>query len=217
MAFRVFDARTDIQNLIIHPDIRARFLRMEPGEENVPHSHDLGGEIFLILDGQAEFVIDGHSEVLGPGQLCFAARDEIHTVRCVGDAPMTMYLSVTPHIDPTHTWWDENGAKLPPRYGGSTSAERGARNAETPPPPITDLAAAHSAAAGEASRAAQAAAEAQQAGIEALEEALADGDDAAAKAAVDEMWAALYQSFSATREMAGTWNALAPRAAPDME
>ena len=88
----------------------------------------------MILEGQAEFVIEGHSEVLGPGQLCFADRDEIHIVRCVGDAPMTMYLSVTPHIDPTHTWWDENGAKLPPRYGGSSSAEREALDAETPPP-----------------------------------------------------------------------------------
>ena len=211
MAFRVFDARTDIQNLIIHPDIRARFLRMEPGEENVPHSHDLGGEIFLILDGQAEFVIDGHSEVLGPGQLCFAARDEIHTVRCVGDAPMTMYLSVTPHIDPTHTWWDDSGAKLPPRFGGSTIAEREALDAESPPPPVAGLAANHAAAADEAARAAQAAAEAQSAGARALEQARAQGDDAAAEAAVDDMWAALYQSFSATRAMAASWNALAPR------
>ncbi len=211
MAFRVFDARTDIQNLIIHPDIRARFLRMEPGEENVPHSHDLGGEIFLILDGQAEFVIDGHSEVLGPGQLCFAARDEIHTVRCVGDAPMTMYLSVTPHIDPTHTWWDDSGAKLPPRFGGSTIAEREALDAESPPPPVADLAANHAAAADEAARAAQAAAEAQSAGARALEQARAQGDDAAAEAAVDDMWAALYESFSATRAMAASWNALAPR------
>ena len=211
MAFRVFDARTDIQNLIIQPDIRARFLRMEPGEENVPHTHDLGAEIFLILEGQAEFVIEGHSEVLGPGQLCFADRDEVHIVRCVGDAPMTMYLSVTPHIDPTHTWWDENGAKLPPRYGGSSSAERAAMDAETPSPPIGELTAAHESAATEAANAAQAAHAAQRSGIEALEQALADGNDAAAKAAVDHMWSALYQSFSATREMAGTWNALAPR------
>ena len=211
MAFRVFDARTDIQNLIIQPDIRARFLRMEPGEENVPHTHDLGAEIFLILDGQAEFVIEGHSEVLGPGQLCFADRDEVHIVRCVGDAPMTMYLSVTPHIDPTHTWWDENGAKLPPRYGGSSSAERAAVDAKTAPPPIADLAAAHAAAADEAAQAAQAAAEAQRTGIAALEQALSHGDQSAAEAAVDDMWAALYRSFSANRELAAAWNALAPR------
>ena len=211
MAFRVFDARTDIQNLIVHPDIRARFLRMEPGEENVPHSHDLGAEIFLILEGQAEFVIDGHREVLGPGQLCFADRDEIHTVRCVGDAPMTMYLSVTPHIDPTHTWWDDNGAKQPPRYGGSTRTERQAMDAETLPPPIADLASAHTAAANQAAHAAQAAAETQRTGVAAFEQALAQGDHAAAEAAVDDMWAALYRSFSTTRELAATWNALAPR------
>ena len=98
--FRVFDSRTDIQNLIIRPDIRARFLRMEPGEANVVHSHDLGEEIFLVLEGQAEFEIEGHCEILGPGQLCFAARDELHLVRCVGDQPMTMYLSVTPTLNP---------------------------------------------------------------------------------------------------------------------
>ncbi len=211
MAFRVFDARTDIQNLVIQPDIRARFLRMEPGEENVPHSHDLGAEIFLILEGEAEFVIEGHTAVLGPGQLCFADRDEIHIVRCVGDAPMTMYLSVTPHIDPTHTLWEENGVKAPPRYGGSTSSERAAMDEETPPPPIADLTSAHAAAANEAAQAAQAAAEAQHTGIKALEQALAEGDRAAAEAAVDDMWAALYGSFSANRELAAAWNALAPR------
>ncbi len=211
MAFRVFDSRTDIQNLIVHPDIRARFLQMEPGEENVPHTHDLGAEIFLILEGQAEFVIEGHSEVLGPGQLCFADRDEVHVVRCVGDSTMTMYLSVTPHIDPTHTWWDENGEKLPPRYGGSTTSERAAMDEQTPPPPIADLTAAHAAAADEAARAAQAAAKAQRTGVAALEQALADGDQSAAEAAVDDMWAALYRSFSAKRDLAAAWNALAPR------
>jgi quercetin dioxygenase-like cupin family protein len=211
MAFRVFDSRTDIQNLIIHPDIRARFLQMEPGEENVPHSHDLGAEIFLILEGQAEFVIEGHTEVLGPGQLCFADRDEIHTVRCVGDSTMTMYLSVTPHIDPTHTMWEDSGIKAPPRYGGSTSAERAAMDAQTSPPRIADLTAAHTSAADEAAQAAQAAAEAQRTGAAALEQALADGDQAAAEAVVDDMWSALYRSFSANRELAAAWNALAPR------
>ena len=124
---------------------------------------------------------------------------------------MTMYLSVTPHIDPTHTLWDEDGAKLPPRYGGSTQSEREAMDAESPPPPIADLTSAHAAAADEAAQAAQAAAEAQRTGISALEQALAEGDQAAAQAAVDDMWAALYGSFSANRDLAAAWNALSPR------
>ena len=76
---------------------------------------------------------------------------------------------------------------------------------------IADLTSAHAAAADEAAQAAQAAAEAQRSGVANIEQALATGDQAAAEAAVDDMWAALYRSFSATRKLAGTWNALSPR------
>ena len=83
-------------------------------------------------------------------------------------------------------------------------------DAEAPPPPIGELTAAHESAATEAANASQAAYAAQRAGIEALQQALADGNSADAEAAVDDMWDALYRSFSATRELAGTWNALVP-------
>jgi len=50
MPIRVYDYQHDITNLEVHPEIRARFLRMEPGPAGGLHSHDLGGEIFLVLD-----------------------------------------------------------------------------------------------------------------------------------------------------------------------
>ena len=112
MSIEVFDYRTDVRNVVITPEIRSRFLRMEPGEVAIRHSHDLGHEVFLVLEGQCEFEIEGDRAVLGPGQMCFARRDQMHQVRTVGDVPMTMYLSVTPHIDPTHTMWDERRAKI---------------------------------------------------------------------------------------------------------
>ncbi len=217
MPIQVFDARTDIKNLIIRPDIRARFIRMQPGETAAPHSHDLGEEIFLILEGQAEFELEGERAVLGPGQLCFAARDEIHAVRCAGDAPMTMYISVTPHVEPTHTRWGANGAKLPPQYGGSTRAEREAADADAPPPPLDDLLDAHLAAAEELAQRAREAAAVQSQGADDVRRAVRQGDAAAAAAAVDQMWEALYAAFAASRELAGAWNALAPRAAPDVD
>ena len=34
-------------------------MRMEAGEVAAPHSHDLGHEVFLVLEGSAEFEIDG--------------------------------------------------------------------------------------------------------------------------------------------------------------
>ena len=118
MAFKVFDYRRDIRNLIVTPQIRSRFLKMEPGQYNQRHSHDLGYEMFLILQGKAEFEIEGHKEIVSEGQLCMAEPDEIHGVRnMLSDEPTVMYLSVTPHIAPTHTFWTEDHVeKKPPRF-----------------------------------------------------------------------------------------------------
>src|SRR6266446_6821237 len=134
VALEVFDARTDIRNLFITPEIRSRVMRFQPGEVSHGHTHDLGHEMFVVLAGQAEFTIAGDSGLVGPGQICVARAGEWHEIRIVGDKPMTLYLSVTPHIEPTHTQWDrEGGTQLPYRYGGSTRAERQARTEPAEP------------------------------------------------------------------------------------
>ena len=51
MGFPVYDYRTDVRNVLVTPQIRSRFLKMEPGQSAQLHSHDLGHEIFLILEG----------------------------------------------------------------------------------------------------------------------------------------------------------------------
>ena len=63
MALRVYDYRSDIANLLVTPQIRCRFLKMAVGQFNAGHTHDLGHEIFLILQGRAEFEIDGERAV----------------------------------------------------------------------------------------------------------------------------------------------------------
>src|SRR6266542_2141308 len=130
MALEVFDARTDVRNLFITPEIRSRIMRFEPGDVSHGHTHDLGHEMFVVLAGRAEFTIAGESAIVGPAQICVARAGEWHEIRTLADGPMTLYLSVTPHIEPTHTQWDrEGGTRLPYRYGGSTRAERLARRA----------------------------------------------------------------------------------------
>ena len=125
MALEVFDARTDVRNLFITPEVRSRIMHFRAGEVSQGHTHDLGHEMFVVLDGQAEFTIDGNTAVLGPGQACVARAGQWHEIRALGEGPMTLYLSVTPHVEPTHTQWDrEGGAKLPYRYGAATRAER---------------------------------------------------------------------------------------------
>jgi hypothetical protein len=163
----------------------------------------------LVLAGQCEFEIDGERAVLGPGQMCFARADQLHNVRTVGDEPMSMYLSVTPHVEPTHTHWDEGGNKLPPRYGNSTQAER--LTQAKPNESLAELAERHAAAARTVAQAAAANAEAQVTGAAALERAVAAGDQAAVKAAVDTMWTHLYLTIRSVHALEAVWNELAPR------
>jgi len=210
MPIDVYDYRVDVRNVVVLPEIRARFMRLEPGEIASRHSHDLGQEVFLVLEGQCEFEIEGERAVLGPGQMCFARVDQLHHVRTVGDEPMTMYLSVTPHIEPTHTWWDEQGHKLPPRYGVATERERAA--SPEPTASMAHLVAQQVAAARALAEAAAANARAQEVAGAALQAALAAGDAAAAKAAVDTMWGGIHETFLRAQALATDWNVLAPAA-----
>lgn len=208
----VFDYRTDVRNVFITPEMRSRIMRMEPGTVSPGHTHDLGHEVFLILEGYAEFTIDGETAILGPGQLCFARADQWHEVRCVGDKPMTMYLSVTPHLEPTHTQWDhEGGNKLPFRYGASTRAERIART--EPPEPTETLLTRHLAASHALADAATANAATQEAIAARLRTATDAGDKTDAKAAIDAMWSSIYTTYKALQEMERAWNELSPAVA----
>ncbi len=207
MPFRVFDYRKDITNMLVTPQIRSRFLKMAVGQFNQSHTHDLGHEIFLILQGQAEFDIEGHREVLGPGQMCIALTDEAHTVRNVGDDEVIMYLSVTPHILPTHTYWTAAGEKEPPRFAKSSAYDQATDLSAGASERVTEHLASVTAFVAQAEEAA----ETQRAQVAAFKQALAAGDNAAALKARDAMWDALYPMFKAVHELADAWNTFAHR------
>lgn len=214
MPIEVFDYRRDVKNVFIAPTVRGRFLRMEPGEVGARHSHDLGDELFLVLQGQCEFEIEGDRAVLGPGELCVARVNEHHSVRVVGDEPMTMFLTVTPHIEPTHTFWDDRGSKLPPVYAQSTRAERLATG--DPPGTVADLTQRFLQAANALAAAAATHATVQQTNIPHLEANLAAGG-ADCKQALDDVWNALARIYEPLRDLETTWNALAARVADRLE
>ena len=211
MGFPVYDFRKDIRNILVTPEIRARFLRMELGQVNRGHTHDLGHEIFMILQGQAEFEIDGEKEVLGPGQLCIALTDENHIVRNVGDEPVIMYLSVTPHIQPTHTLWTVEGTKKPPRFVPSTVYDVPA-DETTPTEELVDR---HLEAAEVLVEKVEEAAKVQQEQVAVLKKALALGDKAAVREVRDKMWEALFPMYSQSFNLAQVWNDLTSRLADD--
>ena len=116
MGFRVYDSRSDLGSVFITPEMRSCFSRWEPGKGWAGgHTHDLGHELFLVLEGRAEFDIDGDIKELAPGQFCVALAGQTHYIRVLGDKPVFMYYCVTPHVQPTHTQWTE------PRVGYDTN------------------------------------------------------------------------------------------------
>jgi quercetin dioxygenase-like cupin family protein len=214
LALEVFDSRIDVRNLFITPEIRSRVMRFQPGEVSHGHTHDVGHEMFVVLEGQAEFTIAGESGIVGPGQICVARAGEWHEIRTLADQPMTLYLSVTPHIEPTHTQWDhEGGTQLPYRYGGSTRAERQAGGG--PAAPTDVLLERHLRASTALAKAARDNAEAQEVRAAQLRLALQHADSAATHAAVDEMWRALKNMYASLQEAEQAWNELAPAVAGD--
>lgn len=214
MGFEVYDYRTDIRNILVTSQIRARFLcigvgEVSGGQVGRGHTHDLGHEIFLVLQGRAEFEIDGQREILGPGQMCVALTYQSHTVRNVGDEPVILYLSVTPHIQPTHTTWTEAGTKASPRFNPSTVYD-------VPPDRDTStgkLADRHFQAVEALAATVEAVMDVQREQRTALKRAVADGDSKAALNARDTMWEALYPLFKQVYDLAEAWNALTYRTA----
>jgi quercetin dioxygenase-like cupin family protein len=203
VAIDVFDFRTDTRNVFISPKMRGRFLRHEPGELGPFHSHDIGDELFLILQGQCEFAIDGDRAVLGPGQLCVARAGQKHEVRVVGDEPMIMFLVVAPHIEPTHTFWADDGTRLPEQYNLTTTAEYAESDHSEP---ILELAQAVSTALSQLATDTALAAKMFANQVDAL-----GAGGTIAKAALDESWPALRTMHEQLFAVQGAWNALAQR------
>ena len=204
MGFPVYDFRNPdhITNMLVTPQIRSRFLRMEPGHTAQGHTHDLGQEIFLILSGRCEFTIDGETEELGPGQMCIALIDQMHQVRVIGDEPMIMYLSVTPHVQPTHTYWDEQGQKLPSRFNPSSNYDVEVDTSLS----IADLLERQ---AQRSALMAQAAAKVAEVNAAVLAAGEFDVENR------ERMWEALRNLHLNIADMDDNWNELAPRANPE--
>ena len=204
MGIAVYDYRNPdhVKNLFVTSEMRSRILRLEPGLEfNQRHSHDLGHEVFLILQGVAEFEINGETARIEPGQLCFAAVNELHAVRVIGDEPVIMYLSVTPHILPTHTMLDENGKRLPLRFASPNSydveldpAVSRSQRIERQRRAVRELAEHASALAGNHSRA-----------LDELESA--DGENA--EEIRVKLWNDVYRVYADVAELGESWNDLA--------
>jgi mannose-6-phosphate isomerase-like protein (cupin superfamily) len=192
MAIPVFDFRSNLSNLVVQPQIRSRFRVVELGPVPAVHSHDLGSETFVVMQGQIEFTVGGEKVIARQGQAIYVPPRTTHAVRAVGDTPGLIYLSVSPHVEPTHTFYDARGQRLPPRYGVWREAGDPGPPSTLPRPALADAYA----------RAASRLAELAQTNASAA----ANGGSS------DELWANLQPLLQHVEELERSWNALATAA-----
>jgi mannose-6-phosphate isomerase-like protein (cupin superfamily) len=196
MSIPVYDFRSNLSNLVVQPQIRSRFRVVELGPVPQVHSHDLGGETFVVMQGQIEFTVGGEQVVAQQGQAIYVPPRTTHAVRAVGDQPGVMYLSVSPHVEPTHTFYDSDGRQLPPRYGVWREAGGGE--------PASDArwSELHTSYANAAQRL--------------VELAQANAAAASSASSADEVWSTLRPLLQHVEELERTWNALAIKPAEQM-
>jgi len=60
------------------------------------HVHEDADETFVMLGGEAEFILNGKRSVVGEGEAVFVPRGAEHTFRVVGDAPSRHLVILTP-------------------------------------------------------------------------------------------------------------------------
>jgi quercetin dioxygenase-like cupin family protein len=114
--------------VIAVPEVRARFIRVEPGKPvGNFHTHEESDavETWVVLEGQVRFEIGDETVIAGPGEAIAAYPHEKHRVSCAGDEPAVYFLTVTPHRPPTHTHYDAQGNRLPTRPGVTDPTWRG--------------------------------------------------------------------------------------------
>ena len=126
-----YDWRDDPMGTVIAvPEVRGRFMRFEPGKAPGgpgSHNHEESGgvEIFVVLEGKMAFEIEGEVITATAGQAVVAYPHQKHRAWCAGDEPAIIYLTVTPHRQPTHTWFDVDGNRQPSRPSSGRYTWRG--------------------------------------------------------------------------------------------
>jgi hypothetical protein len=141
--------------------------------------------------------------------MCIALADEIHQVRnTLPDRPTIMYLSVTPHVHPTHTGRNEDDSRHPPRFSPNTNYHAEYDMSV----PVETLLGRHIAAVQAVAEAAAASAQVQAEMAGQLRQAIANGDEGAALAARNAMWEAVYTLHKRLYAADQAWNEFSPRA-----
>ncbi|MBT8210444.1 MAG: cupin domain-containing protein [Eudoraea sp.] len=69
---------------------------LAPGSGIPPHIHTREDEIFRVLKGQVEIMVDNKSTILKAGDMAFAPKNIVHSWKVVGEEKAQMWVSAFP-------------------------------------------------------------------------------------------------------------------------
>lgn len=69
---------------------------LAPGSGIPPHVHTREDEIFRVLQGEVEIMVDGKTTTLKKGDMAFAPKNLVHSWKVLGDEHATMWVSAFP-------------------------------------------------------------------------------------------------------------------------
>jgi mannose-6-phosphate isomerase-like protein (cupin superfamily) len=67
-----------------------------PGNGPPPHVHEPDDEVFIIIEGRYEVLMDGAWVALEPGSVAYLPRGATHTIRNVGETPGRHWVLTAP-------------------------------------------------------------------------------------------------------------------------
>ena len=89
--------------------VRGGVLTFAPGFAADKHFHQDADEIFWFFQGTCRVTVSDGVFTVPAGNIIYTAPYEWHIIENVGDEPLLMFLTVTPNIVPSHTFFDANG------------------------------------------------------------------------------------------------------------
>jgi len=92
---RTYEDVVKPESIYIGPKMAAIVFTMLPGQVHKPHKHEDQTQMWIIVEGQGEVLMDdGRTELVGPGAICVHHPTQLHGIRTVGDTNL-VYLTVS--------------------------------------------------------------------------------------------------------------------------
>lgn len=104
-----FDVAAD-QWLVYTDYVRGGVLTFVPHFAADKHFHQDADEIFWFFEGTCRVTTPDGVALVPAGEIVYTAPGEWHIIENASDTPLRMFLTVTPNIVPSHTFFDEHGA-----------------------------------------------------------------------------------------------------------